>query len=59
MSNSDEIKALIHLLEDPDESIFKQVQGKLMEIGTNVIPHLEESWENEDLGIIFQKRISK
>ena len=57
MNNSDEIKALVHLLEDPDESIFNQIKGKLMEIGTHVIPHLENSYENEDLGILFQKRV--
>ena len=29
------------IIEDPDESIFDQVKGKLIEMGPNVIPQLE------------------
>lgn len=44
MSNS-ELKALISLLDDPDESIYDVVKHKLISFGDDVIPHLENEWE--------------
>jgi regulator of sirC expression with transglutaminase-like and TPR domain len=43
--NKEEIKALITLLEDPDPAIYQVVRNKLLELGEEVIPYLEESWE--------------
>jgi regulator of sirC expression with transglutaminase-like and TPR domain len=40
-----EIKALIHLLDDPDTEITSVVTGNLRELGTDVIPELENAWE--------------
>jgi len=57
MSHSNEIKALVHLLEDPDEFIFDQVKDKLMQLGPNVIPYLEKAWEKDNFGDLFQDRI--
>lgn len=45
MINETELKALITLLEDDDEEIVTHVENKLMEIGTKVIPMLEQEWE--------------
>ena len=56
MSHSNEIKALVHLLEDPDEFIFDQVKDKLMQLGPNVIPYLEKAWEKDDFGDLFQEK---
>lgn len=47
-----EISALINLLEDPDETVFKAVTGKIREKGPDAIPSLERAWEsslNQDL----------
>lgn len=43
--SSDEIQALVKLLDDPDEEIFNQVSGKLLDQGYEVIPQLEQAWE--------------
>ena len=43
--NKNEIKALISLLEDPDHNIYFQVKNKLIELGIEVIPDLEDAWE--------------
>lgn len=51
-----EVRALIRLLEDPDDSIFQNVSDRLVSFGKNVIPHLESAWEtNAQNGI--QSRI--
>ncbi|HIP31759.1 MAG TPA: hypothetical protein EYG86_03265 [Crocinitomicaceae bacterium] len=44
-------------MDDPDENIFEHVRDQLMEHGSQVIPFLESSWENDDYGLIFQARI--
>ncbi|UTW60882.1 hypothetical protein KFE98_12700 [bacterium SCSIO 12741] len=52
-----ELNALIHLLDDPDEQIFDQVSKKLQSLGTDAIPALEEAWEHQAYGILFQSRV--
>lgn len=47
-----EIAALINLLEDPDETVYRAVTGKIREKGAQAIPSLERAWEsslNQDL----------
>jgi len=39
------IKALIQLLDDPDITVFEEVSKYLIDIGEEVIPHLEKEWE--------------
>lgn len=48
---------MVQLIDDPDENIFEHVRDQLMEHGSQVIPFLESSWENDDYGLIFQARI--
>ena len=43
--DKNEIHALISLLEDPDQDIYFQVRNKLVELGIEVIPDLENAWE--------------
>jgi hypothetical protein len=50
-------KALISLLDDPDETIFEQIRNMLIQKGVSIIPELEDSWENEDFGHLFQSRL--
>lgn len=46
MQENKEIKALFHLLDDPDEEVFSVVSGKIMDYGRGIIPNLENLWEN-------------
>jgi regulator of sirC expression with transglutaminase-like and TPR domain len=39
------IKALISLLEDTDDEIYSVVSQKLIELGSDIIPRLEKTWE--------------
>lgn len=52
-----ELKALISLLDDPDDTIFGHVKSKLMAIGSDIIPVLEESWDDISFAPVFQERI--
>ncbi len=40
-----EVRALIQLLDDPDETVYRNVSDRLVSFGKNVIPHLETEWE--------------
>ena len=56
MNNPNEIKALVNLLDDPDDFIFEDVRSKLLVLGTEVIPYLEDFWKNNNLDeIAFNK----
>lgn len=54
-----EIEALIHLLDDPDEGIYQHIRQKIMDYGPELIPNLENMWENSSLGLLFQNRIEE
>lgn len=41
-----ELKALVSLLDDDDQQIISHVEGKILSLGKDVIPLLEEQWEN-------------
>lgn len=41
-----ELNALISLLDDPDEQIFTEVKSKIVSLGTEIIPMLENVWEH-------------
>lgn len=56
MSTS-EIAALISLIEDPDERIFNQVRHEIVARGSEIIPQLEQYWEHNHYGVLFQERI--
>lgn len=57
MPDRNSIQALIRLIEDPDEIIFQHVRCEIIEMGSEVIPFLENSWEEDDYGLLFQSRI--
>ena len=40
-----EIKALISLLDDPDQEVARHVEERLVSLGEAAIPSLEEVWE--------------
>ena len=54
--NTDELKALVSLLDDDDQDVVKQVKERILTIGSDAIPYLEERWEHSyEPGL--QKRI--
>jgi regulator of sirC expression with transglutaminase-like and TPR domain len=58
MSNqSSSIRALVKLIDDPDECIYNHVRDELIKCGSKAIPYLEKSWEDEYYGLVFQNRI--
>lgn len=44
-SDNPELKALITLLEDPDEEVFSHVSRHILEQGPTAVPALEKLWE--------------
>lgn len=51
-----ELRALIQLLDDPDDSVYQNVSNRLVSFGKNVIPHLEFEWET-NRALTIQNRI--
>ena len=41
-----EIKALLHLIDDPDEDVYNTVSDKILSLGKEIIPNLEQLSEN-------------
>ncbi len=40
-----EIKALLQLIDDPDQEVFDTVADKILHYGSGIIPNLESLWE--------------
>jgi regulator of sirC expression with transglutaminase-like and TPR domain len=54
--NTREIQAMIQLLEDPSEDVFKVVSENLLGLGPDIIQELENAWEN-GADQLFQERL--
>lgn len=46
MKANKEITALLHLIDDPDENIYITVSERIISFGKDIIPNLENLWEN-------------
>jgi regulator of sirC expression with transglutaminase-like and TPR domain len=46
LQENKEIKALLHLIDDPDEDVYTTVSEKILSFGKEIIPNLEHLWEN-------------
>lgn len=46
MQENNEIKALLHLIDDPDEDVFNSVSDKIVSFGKDIIPNLEHFWDS-------------
>lgn len=53
---SNEIKALLQLLDDPDYEVFDQVAKRILTEGEEIIPDLERAWELS-INEVLQERI--
>lgn len=51
-----ELKALIRLLDDPDQDVYSNVSNRLVSFGKMAVPVLESEWESQHQDSI-QKRI--
>ena len=51
-----ELKALVSLLDDDDQQIISHVEGKILSLGKDIIPLLEDQWENS-FSPVTQSRI--
>ena len=58
MKTSKEINALIKLLDDPDQEVFKTVRNKILDYGKIIIPKLEQEWEKTE-DELLQERIEQ
>ncbi|MCL6523784.1 MAG: transglutaminase-like domain-containing protein [Thermoflavifilum sp.] len=56
MADANEINALLHLLDDPDQEVFDTVADRIVHLGKQIIPSLEHVWENT-LNEAVQERI--
>ncbi len=56
MNQVSELKALISLVDEPDQKIFLEISNKILSYGKDAIPYLEETWENS-LDNNFRKRL--
>jgi len=56
MTEINQQSALLYLLEDPDEQVFQQIKSKLVTLGDEMIPKLEEKWESSANDLV-QERI--
>ncbi|MFZ6053289.1 transglutaminase-like domain-containing protein [Halocola ammonii] len=56
---TNELSALINLIEDPDEKIYSHVRSELLNYGESIIPHLEHFWEFHTHGELFQARVEQ
>ncbi|HAF28007.1 MAG TPA: hypothetical protein DCG75_03070 [Bacteroidales bacterium] len=50
------IKALLQLLDDPNDEIYQHVSSNILKQGEDIIPELEKVWE-KSLNAILQERI--
>jgi len=46
MEENREISALLHLIDDPDVEVFTTVSERIVSLGKEIIPNLENLWEN-------------
>ncbi|HAW18899.1 MAG TPA: hypothetical protein DCX14_01850 [Flavobacteriales bacterium] len=59
MKDEQDISSLIHLLDDPDEGIYSHIRIQILALGEEIIPNLENAWETNIFGVLFQNRIEQ
>lgn len=55
--NTEKLDALISLIDDPDENVYNHVRSRIVEIGEQIIPRLENIWELNSFGHEHRTRI--
>jgi regulator of sirC expression with transglutaminase-like and TPR domain len=54
--NDGEVKAMISLLDDTDQEVYRHIEEKLVKLGREVIPMLEDAW-SQAFDAVLQQRI--
>lgn len=54
---SNKLKALIDLIDDPNDEVFNHIREEIIQYGEVAIPALENAWENKDYGPMFLERV--
>lgn len=57
MINESELKALIYLLDDTDDDVVNQVEERLFQLGPDIIPSLEQTYDSNEVNELRQKRV--
>lgn len=57
--NSNELKALVSLLDDSDNEVAAHVETQIRALGDNIIPFLEKQWEESGFDPGLQKKIEE
>jgi regulator of sirC expression with transglutaminase-like and TPR domain len=52
---TDRIKALITLLDDPSEEVYHTVENELLKAEVGIVPELEKAWESNSDGFLQQR----
>ncbi|MFN3850741.1 MAG: transglutaminase-like domain-containing protein [Spirosomataceae bacterium] len=55
--NDNEIRALVSLLDDDDTEIVQHVEKQIRTLGGQIIPYLEDHWEENSFNPLMQKKI--
>lgn len=61
MDNEQKIRkmeALVSLIDEPDDVVFADISRSIESYGSEIIPFLEQAWENQHLSVL-QKRIEE
>jgi len=54
--DENKIKAMISLLDDPDQEVSGMIKGELISLGNGIVPFLEDAWSHA-FDPLLQKRI--
>lgn len=46
IKNNNQFKALISMIDEPNEEIYSDIVAKIMDYGKEIVPFLEDYWEN-------------
>ena len=57
MADDQKVKALINLLDDPNEEVFAPVEQVLLQSPVEIVPLLEKAWE-QSTDELFQSRLT-
>ena len=57
MIPKNEISALLDLIEDPDELVYSLIKDKLISLGPDIVPDLEQAWGENKFGQEYQQKI--
>ena len=48
MINEKELQSMLYLLDDEDDRVVEQIEAKITAMGSEVLPHLEKVWPEEE-----------